>query len=259
MKASILIANYNSARFIKDCINSLINQTYKNIEIICFDDASNDNSPEEIKKFKNVKLILNNNNKKEYGCYNQINSYKSAFEYSTGDIIFFLDSDDYFKTNKVEQVINRFKNDDNLKILFDLPTFTFKDKKIIKKKNYSFLDNYWPFLPPQSCISISRKYVSKLFNLIDFDEFPEIWMDFRIGIASKYIFNQLNILEESLTFYRQSNTNISSNYKTLSKNWWKRRLEAHKYVLHFFKKNKITHSKNLDYLITSLVNKFYAS
>ena len=43
MKASILIANYNSARFIKDCINSLINQSYKNIEIICFDDASNDN------------------------------------------------------------------------------------------------------------------------------------------------------------------------------------------------------------------------
>ncbi len=138
MKASILIANYNSARFIKDCINSLINQSYKNIEIICFDDASNDNSPEEIKKFKNVKLILNNNNKKEYGCYNQINSYKSAFEYSTGDIIFFLDSDDYFKTNKVEQVINRFKNDDNLKILFDLPTFTFKDKKIIKKKKLFF-------------------------------------------------------------------------------------------------------------------------
>ena len=84
-------------------------------------------------------------------------------------------------------------------------------------------------------------------------------MDFRIGIASKYIFNQLNILDEGLTFYRQSNTNISSNYKLFSKNWWKRRLEAHNFVIHFFKKNEILHSKNLDYLITNFVNKFYVS
>ena len=259
MKASILIANYNSGGFVKECINSLIDQSYKNIEIICFDDDSNDNSLDEIKKFKNVHLILNNKKKKEHGCYNQINSYKKAFQHSTGDIIFFLDSDDYFRTDKVEKIINKFKNDDSLKILFDLPIFTFKDKKLLKKKNYSFLNNYWPFLPPQSCISISRKYVSKIFDLIDFDEFPQIWMDFRIGIASKYIFNQLNILDEGLTFYRQSNTNISSNYKLFSKNWWKRRLEAHNFVIHFFKKNEILHSKNLDYLITNFVNKFYVS
>tara|TARA_Y100001970_G_scaffold293137_1_gene438023 strand:- start:3763 stop:4542 length:780 start_codon:yes stop_codon:yes gene_type:complete len=259
MKASILIANYNSAEFIEDCINSLINQSYKNIEIVCFDDASNDNSLEKIKKFKNVKLILNEDNKKKYGSYNQINSYKKAFQHCSGDIIFFLDSDDYFKTNKVEKVINKFKNDKNAKIIFDLPIFSFKDKKILKKKNYSILNNYWPFLPPQSCIAISRKYISKLFDLIDFEEFPNIWMDFRIGIASKYIFKQLNILDEGLTFYRQSDTNISSNFKILSKNWWKRRLEAHKYVMHFFKEHKISHSKNFDYLITNLVNKFYAS
>jgi len=108
MKASILIANYNNAGFIKDCISSLLEQSYKNIEIICFDDASNDNSLEEIKKFKNIKLILNNNDKKKFGCYNQINSYKKAFEHSTGDIIFFLDSDDFFKTNKVEKIIDKF-------------------------------------------------------------------------------------------------------------------------------------------------------
>ena len=38
MKASVVIANYNNAKFIDDCINSLISQTYKNIEIIFFDD-----------------------------------------------------------------------------------------------------------------------------------------------------------------------------------------------------------------------------
>ena len=54
MKASVVIANYNNAKFIDDCINSLISQTYKNIEIIFFDDNSKDNSIETIKKFDNI-------------------------------------------------------------------------------------------------------------------------------------------------------------------------------------------------------------
>ena len=89
MKASILIANYNNNKFIEECINSLINQTYKNIEIIFFDDKSSDTSIEVVKKFKNVKLIINKEDKKSSGCYNQINSYKKALKESSGDIIFF--------------------------------------------------------------------------------------------------------------------------------------------------------------------------
>ena len=259
MKASILIANYNNAQFIKQCINSLISQTYKNIEIIFFDDASYDNSLDEIKKFNNIKLIVNKNEKKEYGSYNQINSYKQALKYCTGDIIFFLDSDDYFKINKVEEIIYKFKSDNKLKVLFDLPTFTFKNRKKIKRNNFSFLNNYWPFIPPQSCITISRQYINEVFDMIDFDEFPEIWMDFRIGIVSKYIFKELNILDQSFTCYRQSELNISSNYRFLTKNWWRRRLEAHKFVIYFFNKYKITHSKNIDYFITKIVNNIYVS
>ena len=60
MKASVVIANYNNAKYIDDCINSLISQTYKNIEIIFFDDNSKDNSIETINKFENVKVIENN-------------------------------------------------------------------------------------------------------------------------------------------------------------------------------------------------------
>ena len=44
MKASVIIANYNNAKFVKDCLNSLISQTYKNVEIIFFDDNSLDES-----------------------------------------------------------------------------------------------------------------------------------------------------------------------------------------------------------------------
>ena len=99
-KASILIANYNNSQFIEECINSLKNQTYKNIEIIFFDDFSKDNSIDIIKKFTEVKVIQNTKRTK-IGSFNQIKAYKEAFKISKGEIIFFLDSDDYFHKDKV--------------------------------------------------------------------------------------------------------------------------------------------------------------
>ena len=81
MKASIVIANYNNSNFIEECINSLNAQTYKNIEIIFFDDNSNDNSVEIITKFNHVKTIQNKTQTK-YGSINQMNAFKKSVELS---------------------------------------------------------------------------------------------------------------------------------------------------------------------------------
>ena len=51
---SILIANYNNSRYLKRCINSCLKQTYKNFEIIVFDDASTDDSIKRLKKFNDI-------------------------------------------------------------------------------------------------------------------------------------------------------------------------------------------------------------
>ena len=75
MKISVVIANYNSGNYIEQCINSLKRQTYKDIEIIFFDDNSSDNSIDEIKKFSDVKVIENKNQTK-YGSLNQLNAFK---------------------------------------------------------------------------------------------------------------------------------------------------------------------------------------
>ena len=256
IKVSVLIANHNNSQFIHDCLNSLNEQTHKNIEVIFFDDCSLDNSIEEIKLFSNINLIVNQKNTR-FGSYNQMNAYKKAFEKSSGNIIFFLDSDDYFHKDKIEKVVNKFKLDKKLKIVFDLPIYKYENK--IKKKIYNnnkFLKNYWPFIFPQSCISIRRDCIEKVFKEIYFESFSDIWMDFRISIYSKFILKNFIILEENLTYYRQSNFNVSSKFKFLGKSWWKRRLEAHQYTVTFFKKNNIHHSKNFDYIITKLINKF---
>ena len=93
--ASILIANYNSSQYIKQCIESLNSQTYKNLEIIFFDDNSSDNSLDVIKQFTNVKIIENKIQTK-FGSLNQLNAFKEAIKISKGELIFLLDSDDYF-------------------------------------------------------------------------------------------------------------------------------------------------------------------
>ena len=117
IKASILIASHNNSQFIYDCLKSLKEQTYKDIEIILFDDCSQDNSVEEVKKFSNINLIINTKNSK-FGSYNQMNAYKRAFKKSSGEIIFFLDSDDYFCTGKIEKVMNQFILNNQTKIVF---------------------------------------------------------------------------------------------------------------------------------------------
>ena len=124
MRASVVIANYNNAKFIPDCINSLKSQTYNNIEIIFFDDNSKDNSLEIIEKFENVKIIKNKH-QTNFGSLNQINAFKKAINESTGDIIFFLDSDDYFHDNKIEKIISKFLDDREKMIIYDSRIFCF--------------------------------------------------------------------------------------------------------------------------------------
>ncbi len=91
-------------------------------------------------------------------------------------------------------------------------------------------------------------------NKINFNLFPDIWMDFRIALYLKYISNNFFILENNLTYYRQSPEMISANFKFLSLAWWKRREQAHEYVKYFFFKNRIKYNKNLDYYLTSFTN-----
>ena len=89
MKASVIIANFNSGKFIDQCIESLKSQTYENMEIIFFDDNSKDNSLEIIKNYKNIEVIENKIQTK-FGSLNQINAFQRCIEKSTGDVIFFF-------------------------------------------------------------------------------------------------------------------------------------------------------------------------
>ena len=255
LKASVLIANYNNQKFIDECIKSLKKQSYKNLEIIFHDDCSSDDSIKKALKYKNIKIIKNIKRGK-YGSYNQIKAYERAFKKSTGEIIFLLDSDDYFFKSKVNQVINFFNSKRNIKVIYDLPIYKFEKKYTFKKNKKKLIKNFWPYIPPQSCISFRREEFLKILNTINFKKFPDIWMDFRIAIYLIYIAKNYFILEDNLTYYRQSTLMVSSKFKFLSFSWWKRRMQAHNYIQFFFSKSRINYKKNLDFYLTYIINRF---
>ena len=87
---SIIIANYNNEVYLKKCLDSVLNQKYKKIEVIVIDDYSNDNSLNILNKYKNSIKIIKNKKKTKFGSFNQINAYQLGFKKSKGKIIFFF-------------------------------------------------------------------------------------------------------------------------------------------------------------------------
>lgn len=101
-KVSVIVPVYNSEQELRDCLDSLVEQTEKDIEIIVIDDASTDNSPEieaeYQKKYPNVKVYRNERN------LGQSETRNRGIELAEGDYIAFLDSDDYVNPGMYEEL-----------------------------------------------------------------------------------------------------------------------------------------------------------
>jgi hypothetical protein len=96
---SVLIANYNYARFLGEAIESVLSQNYPHVETIVVDDGSIDNSRDVIASYGDRVISVF----KENG--GQTSALNAAFEQSSGDLISFLDSDDAFEPEKIERVV----------------------------------------------------------------------------------------------------------------------------------------------------------
>ena len=146
--ASILINNYNNEKFIRDCVKSCLNQSYKNIEIIIYDDVSNDNSKNFIKNIKNhkIKKIFNYKKLSQSGPLNQLKAIQQSFLKSKGEIIFLLDGDDIFLKNKVKYFVEIFKKEKQLEFIQDNPIYFYPDSSKKEKKNNKEKKIYFSYL-----------------------------------------------------------------------------------------------------------------
>lgn len=112
-KYSIIIPVYNVEKTLRRCLDSVINQTYKNLEIICINDGSKDNSLKILNEYakKDDRIIIVN---KENGGL--ASARNEGIKKVNGDVITFLDSDDWFEIDCIEYVNNILEKNKDLDV-----------------------------------------------------------------------------------------------------------------------------------------------
>ena len=131
MKISIVTVCYNSEKHISCAIDSVINQSYKNIEYIIIDGASKDNTVNIIKSYGNkiTKFISEPDN----GIYDAMNK---GIKMATGDVVAVLNSDDFYESNEVVQnIVNAF-SEPNIDGIYGDLLVVFRDNTNKIKRRY---------------------------------------------------------------------------------------------------------------------------
>lgn len=195
---SIIVPIYNAEKYISKCIDSILNQTKKELEIILINDGSTDNTEKIIKSYKDKRIVYFKNANHGIGYTRNYGISKS-----TGKYIMFLDSDDYLEKNACEKLFNKIEKD-NLDIVIcdfykdyenrieEIHTGSFKDSSL--KDNPDIITEY---LCPWA-----KLYSSKLLknNKIKFVEDLK-YEDAPFVIEALCTANKIGKIDECLNYY----------------------------------------------------------
>ncbi len=207
-KISVIIPIYNTEKYLSKCVSSVINQTYKNIEIILIDDGSTDRSLNICKKFsKNddrIKVIYEENKGVSYAR-------NMGIKNSTGEYITFIDSDDFIDENMLLNLYNVLIKENADVSVCGYDFYDGKHFKYKKRKNYTLTgDDKYKGIFSFNCQG--KLYKKELFNNILFDNktFAEdAYINFKL---LKKVNKITYILEKPLYHYRKRNNSLSTTY-----------------------------------------------
>lgn len=210
---SIIIPAYNCEKYIQDCINSVLKQSYQYIEVIVVNDGSTDKTKQKLKKYNNNKLItiINQDNAGAPMARNM------GIRFAKGDYAIFLDSDDWLEKNAISNIMNSIDD-------YDL---------VISQARILDIDGNISYFGPQKDKIISLKKeqknllqlmcespnpANKLYNLRIIKENNIFFSDTRIGqdleFYIRYLFhcNAIKYIKEITVNYRLLETGISKSY-----------------------------------------------
>ena len=215
-KVSVIVPVYNMEKYLEECMDSLVNQTLDDIEIIVINDGSNDNSLEILKKYKEkypekIKIIDQENGGISVARNNGI-------EIATGKYIGFVDSDDYIKYDMFEKLYKKIDKTKSDIVVCDYEEYYMSNnsykyvsvvENIIKNNLYddtSIINNidYAPW---------NKLYKRELFDNIRFPENVK-YEDLSTILKTFLIAKKISTVKESLYIYR---INDNGQTKTINK------------------------------------------
>ncbi|MBR6127807.1 glycosyltransferase, partial [bacterium] len=180
-KVSLVVAVYNLEKYIVECLESIINQTFKDVEIICVNDGSKDNSlgilEEYAKKDSRIKIITQINQ----GSGAARNTGLAA---ASGDYIQFLDGDDYFEPDMIEKLYNLAKS-------CNADISACSSRKVDDEGNITETRN------PNSPINLLKLPFNKPFS---YKDFPNDFFDLLGAVPWNKLYRRQMLLEYGLKF-----------------------------------------------------------
>ncbi len=213
-KVSIVIPVYNAEKYLNECINSILNQTYANMEILLIDDGSTDKSSSicdmYCQKYKDI-IVYHLNN----GGVSKARNY--GIEKATGEFIIFVDSDDIIDKYMVEKMVFAIK-EKSVDLAICGYKYLYKNEIInskIKHNGYMTIEQAKReiFLPDSiKGYSVNKIYKREVLleNNIRFEEKIKICEDMLFVFKYIHHINKIYVVNDDLYYYRMRKTSASN-------------------------------------------------
>ncbi len=206
-RVSIIIPLYNGEKFIEECLNSIVAQTYKDFEVLVINDGSTDGSLAAIERWKEKNLSLGNLQVISTANSGVSSARNTGVAMSKGEFIAFLDCDDYWEAGKLDAQVETLEEDyecvgsiTNFFLVRDIQNGVPKRFRLIKHKDVESLRFGWlSLLGNGGLISSSLIYRKKLEIEFSRDLSTSADLDFFLNLSSA---GKVQIVEAPLVNYR---------------------------------------------------------
>jgi len=200
-KVSIVLPTYNGAKYVKQSVDSCLNQTYRNIELIIVDDGSTDETFKIIDSYKDKRIGIVRH-KKNKGISNALNT---GFSKVSGDYLTWTSDDNYYEEDAIEKMLSFLKNRERLFVYCDF--YRFDKKKTGNIRRVKLPDV--AVLEKINCIGPCFLYSKKVKEVIgNYDVNVTLAEDYDYWIRVSKKFSVCH-LAEPLYFYREHTKSLT--------------------------------------------------
>lgn len=246
------VALYNHEKYIVECLKSIVNQTYKNIEIIVIDDGSPDNSYKVAKDYLESQNLNENYIIKTRPNKGMCNTLNEIAKMAKGKYISFVGSDDYWYPDKIELQVEFLDNHPNITLVHSNSTHVDENSNIVAKTDFSNLINsgnvYEALIYGTGGINTpSHLYRTSIYNEIGYydNAFKFEDTDYWLRLSKEH---QVGFIDKELAYCRRDGNNLSDNSNRLK--------FYNEELIKIYKKN-ITDPTLRKYIITKMLRKSY--